>query len=148
VVIINCFLFPPILELIKSPLTTKPNSLNATQRLKRKKLFDGIFAAPTAVRTPKITAFYMEADLGSVHLQAAFSVSKKKFKRAVDRNKIKRLMREAYRTQKANFENVLKTHNKQVAVVFVFTFTKLPDFKEIKQIMLTVLQGLIKQFEK
>ncbi|HLP12661.1 MAG TPA: ribonuclease P protein component [Flavobacteriales bacterium] len=129
-------------------MTTKANSLNADQRLKRKKLFDQIFAVPTAVRTPKISAFYTEADLGGVHLQAGFSVSKKKFKRAVDRNKIKRLMREAYRTQRTNLENVLKTHNKQVAVVFVFTFTKLPDFKEIKQIMWTVLAGLVKQFEK
>jgi len=129
-------------------LATKTHSLNALQRLKRKKLFEEVFASPTTLRTPKITAFYKETELGGIHLQAAFSVSKKKFKRAVDRNKIKRLMRESYRTQRSIFENLLKTHNKQVVVVFVFTFTKVPDFKEIKQIMWTILTGLVKQFEE
>ena len=39
-----------------------------------------------------------QADTGSV--QAGFSVGAKYFKKAVDRNRIKRLMREAYRLQK------------------------------------------------
>jgi ribonuclease P protein component len=130
-------------------LANKPNSLNASQRLKRKKLFDEVFAAAVAIRTPKISAFFKEVEMPEgIYLQAAFSVSKRRFKRAADRNKIKRLMREAYRTQRNALENVLKTHNKQLAVVFVFTFTKMPDFKEIKQITGAVLTTLHKQFEK
>jgi len=127
-------------------LTNTPNTLNAQQRLKRKKLFDEVFATGKSLRTPILSAVYKETALpDNVHLQAAFSASKRKFKKAVDRNKLKRLMREAYRTQRTPLENVLKTHNKQLAVVFVFTFTQIPAFAEVKQDINILLQKLEKQ---
>jgi ribonuclease P protein component len=41
-------------------------------------------------------------------LQVGVSVSKRNFKRAVDRNRIKRLLRETYRLQKRELIEVLK----------------------------------------
>jgi ribonuclease P protein component len=130
-------------------LANTPFSLNAEQRLKRKKLFEEVFATGKSLRTPIISVHYKETVLPqNIHLQAAFSASKRKFKKAVDRNKLKRLMREAYRLQRNELENVLKTHNKQAAVVFVFTFTQVLSFAEVKKSVNILLQNLEKQFGK
>lgn len=99
------------------------------------------------MRTPHVSVFYKETSLpDGIYLQAAFSASKRKFKKAVDRNKLKRLMREAYRTQRNELQNVLKSHNKQVAIVFVFTFTQVLSFAEVKEEIRVLLEKLKKQY--
>ncbi len=60
------------------------------------------------------------------------SVSKKKFKRAVDRNRVKRLMREAWRLEKPALENRLLTDEKQRAIVFIFVGNEMPDFETVR----------------
>jgi len=130
-------------------LANTPFSLSAQQRLKRKKLFDEIFATGKSLRTPHIIAHYKELALpGEANLQAAFTASKRKFKKAVDRNTLKRLMREAYRTQRNELETVLKTQNKQLAVVFVFTFTQILSLDQVKETINILLQNLQKQLLK
>lgn len=130
-------------------MANSPFSLGAQQRLKRKKLFDEIFATGKSLRTPHITAHYKEIILpGEANLQAAFTASKRKFKKAVDRNTLKRLMREAYRTQRNELETVLKTQNKQLAVVFVFTFTQILSLEQVKESINILLQNLQKQLLK
>ena len=104
-------------------LTKKTYTLKADDRLKRKKLFDEVCTTGKSLRNPIISVFYKEITeqvlnsakenskitKSTFHLQAAFTASKRKFKKAVDRNKLKRLMREAYRLQCTELKNVLKT---------------------------------------
>jgi ribonuclease P protein component len=64
-------------------------------------------------------------------VQVAFSVPKRNFRRAVDRNRIKRLMRESYRKNKAVLYSLLTGGGKQFAVLFVYSGRKIPVFKEV-----------------
>lgn len=77
-------------------------------------------------------------------LQAAFSVSSKNFKKAFLRNKIKRMMREAYRLQKAALQNELKENQKNLAVFIIYSGNTLPQFENIFEKMGVVLQQLLK----
>jgi len=52
--------------------------------------------------------------------QVAVSVPKRNFKRAVDRNRIKRQIREAYRLQKLNFTATLNKSEKRIVIMIVF----------------------------
>lgn len=62
------------------------------KRLKDKKVIRSIFETGKTISGGIIIAKYLDVDSGNL-----FTVSSKKFKRAVDRNRIKRLMRESVR---------------------------------------------------
>ena len=81
-------------------------SLSKNDRLHRQKRIDYLFSAgKSAVSYPiRVVAVPAADDLLDARepaLQTLFSVAKKRFKRAVQRNRHKRRMREAYRLEKA-----------------------------------------------
>ena len=77
-------------------------------------------------------------------LRSGFAVSNRNFKKATDRNRVKRLMREAYRLQKNILQSRLKEGNTSLSIFFVYTAKELPDFTDIKEKMSLILQRLIK----
>jgi ribonuclease P protein component len=70
----------------------------------------------------------------------AITVSKRNFKRAVDRNRIKRLMREAYRKNKSNFHKTLTNKNMQCALLLMYTGKMVPDYGEVEKKLNLTLQ--------
>lgn len=56
-------------------------------------------------------------------------VSKKKFRNAVDRNRVKRLMREMYRIHKHRIYEALIAKSKTAALAVIYTGTTSPDYK-------------------
>lgn len=71
------------------------------ERLKKKNLITELFTSGKSASVFPLKMIYLEYDHHSpFKIQAGVSVSKRNFKKAVDRNRIKRLMREAYRKNK------------------------------------------------
>ncbi len=85
---------------------------------------------------------YLQPEKNVSHLQAGFNVSNKNFKKAVDRNRIKRLMREAYRLQKNSLQNELKENQKYLIVFIIYTNKILPQFEDVFEKMSGILQRL------
>ncbi len=71
------------------------------------------------------------------------TVSKKKFKRAVDRNRIKRLMREAWRLEKPPLENRLAANEKQRAIVFIFVGNELPTLEQVQSAIASLVSQML-----
>ena len=68
------------------------------------------------------------------NLQFGVGVSKKYFKKAVDRNRIKRLIREAYRLQKGELLKAVSSKKPScLRLFFIYTAKELPDFELVKQ---------------
>ena len=77
-------------------------------------------------------------------LQFGAGVSKRHFKRAVDRNRIKRLLREAYRTQKLPLQALLKERG-YGKLFILYTGKELPDYQLIREKVGKVLGRLEKE---
>lgn len=72
-------------------------------------------------------------------LQAAVSVSSRSFKKAVQRNRVKRLMREAYRLQKGVLQQHLEVRETNLVLFFIYIGKTLPLFSEIQPPMNVIL---------
>jgi len=76
-------------------------------------------------------------------VQAAFTVSKRNFKRAVKRNLLKRRMREAYRLNKPGFYDELTAKKLRIAVMFVFIGKDLIEFPIIEKAMISAFKKVL-----
>ncbi len=122
----------------------KKYTFKKSERLKSRKIIERLFNREgQSFATYPILTVWLETALGSdFPAQVTFSVSKRKFKKAVQRNRIKRLMREAYRLNKPKFYDSLISKNKQVAVIFVYIAREELDFLEIESKMKQSLKCL------
>lgn len=83
-----------------------------------------------------------------ISIKCGFSVPKRKFKKAVDRNYIKRIMREAYRTNKEILTSTLQNNESQMHLLLTFIGDDVPNFQYIESKIILTLQRLIKLHEK
>ncbi len=115
-------------------------SFNKSERLCSKKVIDKLFLEGNSVFSYPVKIVYIETLLPSkVPVQVGFSVGKRNFKRAVQRNLIKRKMREVYRLNKPEFYKEIG--EKQVAVFFIFTGKSIPDYIQVE---LAIKKGMKK----
>ena len=67
-----------------------------------------------------IRVVYMPVEQGEAPASILISVSKRRFKRAVKRNRVKRQIREAYRKNKYLLVDELQRREKRLAIAFIY----------------------------
>jgi len=120
-------------------------TLGTDERLKSRKLIEQLFKEGKSFPVfPFRIIYLLQLQIAGSRLQAGFSVSTKQFKKAVDRNRIKRLMKEAYRLQKNSLSDQLSTGNNHLAIFFIYTGNEKADHKKISDKMQSSLKRLQK----
>lgn len=121
-------------------------TLGKNERLKSRKLIDRLFKEGKRSTVSQFRIHYIISEAASGDLKFGVGVSNKNFKRAVDRNRIKRLTRETWRLQKQ--ELMIKCGNAvSLSVFLIFTGKDLPDYQQIKASVQTIITKLIKTVE-
>ena len=106
----------------------KQFSLSAKERLKSRKQIGLVFNEGRHINLPPLRVSCL-VDQGQTDepLQIGVGASGKHFKKAVDRNRIKRLLREAWRLQKKPLKEMLLKDEKKLSVFIIYTGRHLPD---------------------
>ncbi|MES2107097.1 MAG: ribonuclease P protein component [Bacteroidota bacterium] len=120
------------------------------ERLCNKKLIEQLYHNGSSFLCYPFKASWLLVDAPmQFPAQILFSVAKKRYKRAVDRNLLKRRMREAYRLNKqTNLYNLLNSSNKQIVLSVGFIGKEIAEYDFIEKKMLKLLTQLSAEIAK
>jgi ribonuclease P protein component len=106
-----------------------------SEKLNSEKIIAGLFQSGVFVSKYPLRANLLLTELPKegVPVQVVFTASKRKFKRAVDRNYIKRRLRELYRLNKLPLYQALEAKQQTLAIAIMYTGSELPDYKQLQR---------------
>lgn len=124
------------------------NSFCKAERLDSKLIIDKLFAggnSSMAAFPLRVVYMKLDRDASLPPVSVLISVPKKRFHHAVDRNRMKRLVREAYRTQKGILWKALEDKDYRIAMAFICITDKMPSFSQVNK---SITKALVRVAEK
>lgn len=122
----------------------KNNKLPKAERLYLRDHINDLFQEGKAFIAYPYRVIYLLSDTPLMaRAEVMVSVPKKRFKRAVKRNRIKRLTREAYRLNKHGLIAALQENNMYLRVAFTIISDDMPDYPKVEKGINKALTKLI-----
>lgn len=114
------------------------------ERLCSKVLIDSLIENGRSLSSPPFRLTWQKTEEGPAPVQVLITVPKRIYKRAVDRNLLKRRMREVYRKNKKDLYKSVGEGN--ILLMIVYTSGKIMEYKEMEEKIIEAFQRLIVQF--
>lgn len=121
------------------------NTFPLKEHLKSKSIIERVYAEGSSATAFPLRAVFLETDSDIQEPTATIliSVAKRRFRHAVDRNLMKRRIREAYRTSKHSFIEALQNNGKKMAVAIIYIDTKESSTEFLKRKMEKLLNTIL-----
>ncbi|MCB9231368.1 MAG: ribonuclease P protein component [Bacteroidia bacterium] len=120
-------------------------TLGKKERLKKRKGFELLFAEGKRFRNGSLSVIYTfdyPPEYLTHYCMVAFGVSRRKFKRAHDRNRIKRLLREAFRLQKHLIYTPLEQSGRNLVLMINYMPHELSGYEQVEADTIELLKRL------
>lgn len=115
----------------------KQFTLGKKERLKSRKAIESLFGSGARFSAGPFRVHYLWQPLPG--LAAGTGVSSRHFRKAVDRNRVKRLTREAWRLHKLPLQEQLAACGKGLHVFLTYTSKELPVYAEVAETMKAII---------
>ncbi len=116
------------------------------ERLNQKKIIEKMFAGGSrSFSIFPLRVVWLPAEELDVQASILISVSKRRFKRAVKRNRIKRQIREAYRLNKQILLAPLTEKNSRLAIAFIYLADELMNSALVEEKIKTALTRIVEK---
>lgn len=120
------------------------NTFKKEEKLKKNKLIGELFTSGKVINAYPIKLIYLQIEHDSpFKIQAGVTVSVRNFKKAVERNKIKRLLREVYRKNKQLIYQ--SKHTKKHIFMFIYVGKKEEKYALLENKMKQIIQLFLKR---
>ena len=129
-------------------MTTGNARFPKEERLSNKKLFERLFAGGKSFYIHPFRIIWIADNEAPAGVSVAFAVPKKIFKRAVDRNKVRRRIKEAYRLNKDGLRVSVKGINRKVSFIFIYQDSTILEYEIISKAVVEVIDRLILEVHK
>jgi ribonuclease P protein component len=121
-------------------------TLGKDEKLKSRKLIEHLFGEGKRVKSFPLQLIYLQINHDSEFpVKVGFSVPKRVVKLAVDRNRIKRMMREAYRLNKYLISENIK---EPYIFMFIYTSKEEPKYADLEEIFKKVFVKFLSKIEE
>ena len=132
----------PIFKLLSKNFTYQKKD-----KLKSRKQMQFLFSKGTAITIHPIRLLYtIEKEEAGIFsnglLQAGVGAPSRQFRKAVQRNKVKRLLREGYRLEKPTFTNSISITNTRLNLFFLYVDAHVQTQQQIQATIKLLLQKL------
>lgn len=119
------------------------------EKLKSRKIIQQLFKTRQSIHVFPLRLIWGKIDtpLSPIPTQFGVSVPKRAFPKAVHRNRIKRIIREVYRLNKATLYECLDTVGNQYGLMFLYSGKKEPTSVEIEQALKRIFKILPKRLK-
>ena len=124
-----------------------PEGLPKYERICKENDVKALFeqGAGVSVYPYRVIYLFRHDESGRPTIRLLVSVSKKRFHHAVSRNRVKRLMREAWRRNKAALYEICERDNISVDVALVYTATVIHSYEEMLAKTKKAVQEIVKK---
>lgn len=118
-----------------------------SERIKSKQVLEHLFEkGGTLKKYPFLVKHISYTFVDGEQLKVAFSVPKRKVKKAASRNRLRRQIKEAYRLNKSDLKNVLIEADKGLALFFIYTGEENADYSKLEEKIKVILKQLIQNY--
>ena len=123
--------------------------LKKTEKLKSAKAIEGLFSNGKLISYGSLILKYkIRPSIEPVPFKMGVTVSRKKFKKSVDRNFVKRVLRETYRLRKLEFLRLINEQFPGADFMFIYNTNTKPEFAKTMEEMDGILRKLSSKVRK